>query len=112
MADAARLHPRRAERAQRADGGDFTVEEYLALQRVVHRTAEAVREELGDERVYLLSLESNAGNVHWHVLPLSPGTPYERQQFAAIMLEAAVPLDIPQDEKAALAARIGRRMGG
>jgi diadenosine tetraphosphate (Ap4A) HIT family hydrolase len=31
--------------------GDFTVEEYLGLQRVVHRVAEAVREEVGAERM-------------------------------------------------------------
>lgn len=94
--------------------GDFTVEEYLALQRVVHRAAEAVREEVWAERVYILSLGSNGGNahVHWRVVPLPPGTPYAEQQFAAIMLETAGASDVPEDEKAALAARIGRRMGG
>ena len=43
---------------------------------------------------------------------LPPGTPYEEQQFAAVMLETAGALDIPEDEKAALAARIDRRIGG
>ena len=92
--------------------GDFTVEEYLGLQRVVHRAAEAVREEVGAERVYILSLGSNQGNahVHWHVVPLPPGTPYEEQQFAALKLETAGALRILEGEKAALAARIGRRM--
>ena len=94
--------------------GDFTVDEYLALQRIVYGVAEAVREEVGAERVYVLSLGSNGGNahVHWHVVLLPPGTPYEEQQFAAVMLESAGALDIPEGEKAALAARIGRRMGG
>src|SRR5215211_1042792 len=94
--------------------GDFTVEEYLGLQRVVHRVAEAVREEVGAERVYILSLGSNQGNahVHWHVVPLPPGTAYEEQQFAALMLETAGALKIPDTEKAALAARIGQRMEG
>ena len=93
--------------------GDFAVEEYLALQRVVYRVSEAVREEVGAERVYILSLGSNEGNahVHWHVVPLPPGTPYEDQQFAAVMLETAGALDMPEDEKAALAARIRRRIG-
>ena len=93
---------------------DFTVEEYLALQRVVYRVAEAVREEVGAERMYVMSLGSNQGNthVHWHVVPLPPGTPYDEQQFAALMWETAGALDVPEDEKAALAARIGRRMGG
>ena len=64
--------------------------------------------------MYVLSLASNGGNahVHWHVVPLPPGTPYDEKQFAALMLETAGALDIPEDEKADLAARIGRRMGG
>ena len=92
--------------------GDFTVEEYLGLQRVVHRVAEAVREEVGAERVYVLSLGSNQGNahVHWHVVPLPPGIPYEEQQFAAVMLETVGALKMPDREKAALAAPIGQRM--
>jgi diadenosine tetraphosphate (Ap4A) HIT family hydrolase len=55
---------------------DFTLEEYLGLQRVLHRVAEAVREEVGADRVYLLSLGSNEGNahVHWHVVPLPLGS--------------------------------------
>ena len=92
--------------------GDFTVEEYLGLQRVVHRAAEAVREEVGAERMYILSLGSNQGNahVHWHVVPLPPGTPYEEQQFSAVRLETAGALRIPDEEKADLAARSGQRM--
>jgi len=93
---------------------DFTVDEYLALQRIVYGAAEAVREEVGAQRMYVMSLGSNGGNahIHWHVVPLPPGTPYEEQQFAAVMLETAGALDIPECENAALAARIGRRMGG
>jgi diadenosine tetraphosphate (Ap4A) HIT family hydrolase len=62
--------------------------------------------------VYVLSLGSNKGNahVHWHVVPLLPGTPYEDQQFAAVMLETVGALKIPDREKAALATRIGQRM--
>lgn len=92
---------------------DSTVEEYLELQRVVGRVAEAVREEVGAVRAYVLSLGSNEGNahVHWHVVPLPPGVPYEEQQFAALMLETAGALDIPEEEKASLAARVCRRMG-
>lgn len=91
--------------------GDFSMEEYLDLQRVVYRVAEAVREEVGAARVYVFTLGSNEGNshVHWHVVPLPPGTPYERQQFAALMLESAGALKIPEEEKAELAARISRR---
>ena len=92
---------------------DFTVEEYLVLQRVVYRVAEAVRGEVGAERMYVMSPDSNQGNahVHWHVVPLPPGTPYDEQQFAAVMLETAGALGMPEDEKASIAARTGRRMG-
>jgi ATP adenylyltransferase len=88
------------------------MEEYLDLQRLVYGVAEAVREEVGAERMYVFSLGSNQGNahVHWHVVPLPPGVPYERQQFAALMLESAGALKIPEEEKASLAARIGRRL--
>jgi len=94
--------------------GDFTVEEYLGLQRVVHGVAEAVREEVGAERMYIFTFGSNQGNshVHWHVVPLTPGTPYEEQQFAAVMLERAGALEIAEEEKASLATRLGRRMEG
>lgn len=88
---------------------DFTVEEYLALQRVVYRVTEAIRQELGAERMYLLSLGSNQGNahVHWHVVPLPPGVPYEEQQLAAFRKGV---LRIPEEEAAALAGRIRHRL--
>src|SRR5690348_3299986 len=49
--------------------GDFSLEEYVELQKVVYRAAEALREEVPTERVYVLSLGSRQGNshVHWHV---------------------------------------------
>jgi diadenosine tetraphosphate (Ap4A) HIT family hydrolase len=92
--------------------GDFSMEEYLDLQRVVYTVAEAVREEVGAERMYVMTLGSNQGNahVHWHVVPLPPGVPYEEQQFAALMLERAGALRIPEEEKATLAARIAERL--
>ena len=92
--------------------GDFSMEEYLELQRIVYRVSEAVREEVGAERMYILTLGSNQGNahVHWHVVPLPPGVPYEEQQFAALMLERAGALRFPEEEKMALARRIGRRV--
>ena len=42
--------------------------------------------------------------------PLPPGVPYEEQQFGALMLERAWALRIPEEEKAALAARIAGRL--
>jgi diadenosine tetraphosphate (Ap4A) HIT family hydrolase len=62
--------------------GDFSSEEYLRLQRVVFDVAQAVRRATSPERVYVCSLGSQQANahVHWHVVPLPPGVPIERQQ--------------------------------
>jgi ATP adenylyltransferase len=91
---------------------DFTMEEYLGLQRLVYRVTEAVREEVGAERMYLFTFGSNEGNshVHWHVVPLPPGVPYEDQQGAWTSWGRGV-LRIPRQEMASLAARIGARLG-
>jgi ATP adenylyltransferase len=91
--------------------GDFTMEEYLGLQRLVYRVTEAVREEVGAERMYIFTYGSNEGNthVHWHVVPLPPGVSYEEQQGAWASWSKGV-LEIPQEEMASLAARIGRRV--
>jgi histidine triad (HIT) family protein/ATP adenylyltransferase len=86
---------------------DLELDKYLSLQAVVHRVARAVEEVVAPERTYLLSLGSQQGNthVHWHVAPLPPGTPYEHQQYHALMGEHGL---IPwSDERAAeLAQRI------
>lgn len=90
---------------------DFGIDEYLALQRLVHRVGEAVRREVPTERLYLMSLGSLSGNrhVHWHVAPLPPGVPYAAQQFAAFSPERGV-VALPEDEIADLARRIRRRI--
>jgi diadenosine tetraphosphate (Ap4A) HIT family hydrolase len=74
---------------------------------VVHDVAEALKATLPTERVYLMSLGSHQGNVHvhWHVAPLPPGVPYERQQFHAVMGENGI-LEVTPELQAALAARI------
>jgi diadenosine tetraphosphate (Ap4A) HIT family hydrolase len=90
---------------------DFAMERYLALQRLVYRVTEAVREEVGAERMYIYTFGSNQGNahVHWHVVPLPPGVPYEEQQGAWASWGKGV-LKIPTEEMANLAERIGRRI--
>lgn len=87
--------------------GDFTLEEYLALQRAVYRVAEAVRKSVPTERVYILSLGSQQGNchVHWHIAPLPAGVPFEGQQLEALKLENGI-LDISDEEMESLARRI------
>lgn len=87
--------------------GDFTMEEYLALQRVVYHTAEAVRKAVSTERVYILSLGSQQGNrhVHWHIAPLPYGVPFKEQQLAALGAENGI-LDLSDREMHDLAERI------
>jgi diadenosine tetraphosphate (Ap4A) HIT family hydrolase len=81
---------------------------YRQLTGVVHDVAEALKQVVPTERVYLLSLGSHQGNahVHWHVAPLPPGVPYGRQQFHALMIEANGVLDLTDAEQAALARRL------
>ncbi|MDQ5820664.1 MAG: HIT family protein [Actinomycetota bacterium] len=89
--------------------GDFSAEEYVELHRAVYRVAEGVRTALAPERVYILSLGSQAANahVHWHVVPLPQGMPFERQQLAALSWDEGY-LDLSDDEFEAIAARIRR----
>jgi ATP adenylyltransferase len=86
--------------------GDFTADEYLQLQKLVHRVGEAVRSVVPTERLYVLSLGSQQGNrhVHWHVAPLPPGVPFEHQQLAALDTNAR--LTLSDDEFADLAERL------
>lgn len=92
--------------------GDFSLDDYLALQRVIYRVGEAIRRTVPTERLYVLSLGSQQGNahVHWHLAPLPPGVPFDRQQLAALMFEHGGILDIPAADMAALAARIRENM--
>lgn len=80
---------------------------YLSMQDVIYRVAQAVEAAVPSERTYLLSLGSQQGNnhLHWIIAPLPPGTPYEDQQFAALMASNGV-VCLPPTENAAIAARI------
>jgi diadenosine tetraphosphate (Ap4A) HIT family hydrolase len=88
--------------------GDFSLQEYLKLQRVVHAVAEAIRLALSPERVYVLSLGSQQANahVHWHVVPCPPGVPLEEQQGALIDKEKRGVLRLDDEEGQALASRL------
>jgi diadenosine tetraphosphate (Ap4A) HIT family hydrolase len=93
---------------------DFTLDEYLALQAVVHRVGAAVSAFVPTERLYILSLGSHQGNahVHWHVAPLPPDVPDEQQQFAALMFETTGGyLALSDHEAEQLAARIRTELG-
>ena len=88
---------------------DFDVEEYLELQRLVHRVGSALHRTLDVERLYVLTLGSQQGNrhVHWHLAPLPPGVAYEHQQLAALdWRDGAAVLGVSDEEQAELAARL------
>ncbi len=72
--------------------GDFSEQEYVELQRFIYRVGESIRKVLKPERLYVLSLGSQLANahVHWHIAPLPPGVPFERQQYHALMHEHGV----------------------
>ena len=91
--------------------GDFDIEAYLELQTLVYHVTEAVRHEVGAERMYVFTFGSNQGNahVHWHIAPLPPGTPYEEQQGAAVGWRRGV-LAVPEKEMISLAARLRQRV--
>jgi len=91
--------------------GDFTLDEYLQLQRLMYLVAEALRQVVPTERLYILTLGSHLGNrhVHWHLAPLPPGVPYEQQQTAALDLSKGV-LAIPDGEMTSLALSIRQAM--
>jgi ATP adenylyltransferase len=91
--------------------GDFTLEEYLTLQRAVYQVAEAVRRTVATERVYVLSLGSQQGNrhVHWHIAPLPYHVPFKEQQLKALSPDNGF-LDISTQEMVKLARRIRRNM--
>jgi diadenosine tetraphosphate (Ap4A) HIT family hydrolase len=86
--------------------GDFSLEDYLALQTCVHRVGEALRRAVPTERLYVLSLGSQQRNrhVHWRLAPLPPGVPFERQQLAALDVDDG--LDLDEEELDELAERI------
>jgi ATP adenylyltransferase len=90
--------------------GNFALQEYLDLQRVVYRVSEALRALLHPERVYILSLGSQQANahVHWHIAPLPPGVPSEQQQFHALTLDGY--FELSDAERADLSQELRARM--
>ncbi|MFI1334641.1 HIT family protein [Streptomyces sp. NPDC020845] len=90
---------------------DLDPESYTRLMLVVREVALAVEDCVGAERTYLYSLGSQQGNahLHWHIAGLPPDTPYEQQQFAALMTENGV-LAMEPEEASAMAARIRDRI--
>jgi histidine triad (HIT) family protein/ATP adenylyltransferase len=86
---------------------DLSEKQFLDFQRTVRTVARAIAAAVPTERMYSMSLGSRQGNahLHWHLAPLPPGVPYERQQFHAVMAENGI---LPGDpvRQADLAVRI------
>jgi len=81
------------------------------LNKYLYRVAEALRQVVPTERVYILTLGSQQGNrhVHWHIVPLPPGVPYEQQQVEALRMDKGV-LKLSDQEMTSLALRIRQEM--
>jgi histidine triad (HIT) family protein/ATP adenylyltransferase len=86
-------------------------EQFLRFQSVVRLVALALADCLPTERMYSMSLGSRQGNahLHWHLAPMPPGVPYDRQQFHALMAEHGV-LAVDDVRQAELADRIRTRL--
>ena len=90
---------------------DFTEQDYVALQRRIHRLGRILSTLVPTERLYIFSFGSHQGvaHVHWHVVPLPPGIPFEEQQFNAVNRPDY--LHIPPEDQADMARRIAAAMG-
>lgn len=93
--------------------GDFSVEEYLGLQRVIYRVGVAIRAVVPTERLYILSLGSQQGNrhVHWHVAALPPGVAYAEQQLEALRIKPQGYLYLSDAEMQELVERLRAQLG-
>lgn len=87
--------------------GDFSVADYLELQKRIHTIGTAVAEAFPTERLYIFSFGAKEGvdHVHWHIAGLPPGVPFREQQHHAVMLENGR-LALTEEEMTAIAARI------
>lgn len=79
--------------------GEISLEEYLYLQKIIYLVSEAIKQVVKTERMYILSIGSQQGNshIHWHIAPLPPNVPYEKQQIEAISAENGI-IDISEEE--------------
>lgn len=66
---------------------DLTRDEWTHLQKIVRDVSRAVSGVTGAIRMYVASLGSPERNahIHFHVCPCPPGTPFEHQQFVALI---------------------------
>jgi diadenosine tetraphosphate (Ap4A) HIT family hydrolase len=93
---------------------DLSPEEWQYVLAVVQRVARAVSEATGAIRMYLASLGSPERNphLHLHVCPCPAGTPFDRQQFAAMELRGGDYLQLSDERLDEIAAMIRRGIMG
>ncbi len=86
---------------------DITEAEYLHLHQHVFHISRALKQVFDAERIYILSLGSKQGNahLHWQVVLLPKGVPYDKQQYHALMAENGI-LNFSAKEMSAQAANI------
>jgi ATP adenylyltransferase len=89
--------------------GDFTLHEYLTLQKTMFLVSETIRQEVGAERMYIASFGSNQAisHVHWLIIPLPSDLPFREQQIAVFRKGI---LKIPEKGMATLAKRFRQRI--
>jgi diadenosine tetraphosphate (Ap4A) HIT family hydrolase len=86
---------------------DFAHDEYLRLQSVVYRVGRALQSSIPTERLYVICYGSQQGfsHVHWQLVPLPPGVPFEQQQGFATNPQNGI-VHLSEEEMCELAARI------
>jgi len=91
---------------------DFSPEDYLSLQQIIYRIGAALVRSVSTERLYIVSVGSQQGNrhVHWHLVPVPPGIPFEQQQYA--LLDRKEYLCFSAEETEELAQRIEEQLKG
>tara|TARA_Y100000310_G_C20665389_1_gene807194 strand:+ start:981 stop:1484 length:504 start_codon:yes stop_codon:yes gene_type:complete len=87
---------------------DLAENEYLYLQKIVHKIGKAVEKVTHPERLYIASFGSQQMNahVHFHIVPLPKGVPILQQQMAAMMSELVGIVDLEKSEWESLAKKI------
>jgi diadenosine tetraphosphate (Ap4A) HIT family hydrolase len=87
---------------------DFSAEEWLHLQTVVHSVSGAVAKATDPIRMYIASLGSPERNAHLHVhiCPCPQGTPFREQQFAAMQTKDGAYLQLSPHRMAEIAESI------
>lgn len=87
---------------------DLNEAEYLELQTFVHQTIRSVSKAIEHERIYAASFGSHQMNshIHFHVVPVPPGTPIREQQMASMMPELVGYLELDESEWQELANKL------